>query len=475
MSSFKHREATYVYSFPKANKSKQPKTIKIKGKEITINNKDEILPGPGSFNPNKVSLLKFPAYRIGNQKRFLTPQNNKSPGVGDYNLSSLIGRETPKISFAKKLNIKNFASTNPAPGHYDPNFKIVKPSDPKYKIRPFTSLDPQRQSKMKKKSDSNIKNLGPGEYLKVKEFYDKTKGFSFSKETKFRKMKLTYENTPGYYNTPHIADSMSIKVGINGPHQSKSKVEIKRDVPGPGTYFTKETVNPNEKYSIGIRRPYSSIDKNKIKFPSPGSYFESIRFQATNVKIAFPKANRKGLEIQSNLNNPSLEKYDPNFSLVREKHSAFSFGSSQRSNFSGNNNPGIGQYSIEGKLGNFGPKYSINKEHQTKARVNNKVENPGPQQYDNTKINILYKASSWKFDQSVKLNNSKISESQPGPGQYDPSLIGSKKGIFIGTSNRKNLKTTEVPGPGHYHIPYSLFDFPGFVPISGFDAKFKFI
>ena len=54
-------------------------------------------------------------------------------------------------------------------------------------------------------------------------------------------------------------------------------------------------------------------------------------------------------------------------------------------------------------------------------------------------------------------------------------LKSKNKSIFIEKSERSKVKDKNIPGPGHYHIPYSLFDFPGFVPVNGFDIKYKYI
>lgn len=48
-----HKEATYIYSFPKSNRSKS--LSKMLSRTET--------PGPGNYNPNKVFLKSFPKIR----------------------------------------------------------------------------------------------------------------------------------------------------------------------------------------------------------------------------------------------------------------------------------------------------------------------------------------------------------------------------------------------------------------------------
>jgi hypothetical protein len=195
----------------------------------------------------------------------------------------------------------------------------------------------------------------------------------------------------------------------------------------------------------------------------------------------FPKENRKGMELSHTLKNPNVLKYNPDYSLTRERPLTCKIGKERREGIklSYMSNPGTGKYNIEGQLGNYGPKYSINKLHTSSSKNKNSNDSlyssvPGPNKYDNSKDNVLYRAAGWKFDKSskeYKINKNSI----PGPGQYDPLIGKSNKSIFIEKSNRKPLSVSNNPGPGYYKIPYSLFDFPGFVPVNGFDVRYRYI
>lgn len=472
----KHREATYVYSFPKSDRlNKSIKVLSKNSKRIDIKSNTIEFPGPGAYDPIKVSLNTMPIYKIGTEKRDFSYLKNKNPGVGEYKINSTIGENVPKITISKKFTSKSkklIKVNNPGPGEYNPNIDVVVTKEPSYKIRPKTSLDPSQLIKLQK--IKRIVTPGPGYYDCDKDNNVNT-AFKFGSEKKFKTMKFTSENTPGYYNVPsELSISTSMKVGINRPHTSSRKVNHIKNNPGPGYYFEKETGNQNEKYSIGVRRPFTSIDRMHKTFPGPGKYHDNISFKPTNVSTKFGKDTRKGLELKFCINNPTLNKYNPDYSVIKEKHSSYSIGKSIRSSNKIPLTPGVGNYDIEGVLGNYGPKYSIKHEHLNKSKIKVSDLTPGPFEYDNQKTQILYKASSWKFGKTKKLVNP-ISSDNPGPGEYNPSLLKSNKSVTIGKDKRKNYNTNNNPGPGFYKIPYSLFDFPGFVSCGGFDTKFKYI
>ena len=112
------REATYVYSFPQSNREKSLE--KMLSKTIT--------PGPGQYNPNKVSLSKFPQISIGNSKRAENVNNRNFPSVGKYNLKTSIG-EAEKITMSSKFYPQNKSKINrnvPGPGSYNANYEVIK-------------------------------------------------------------------------------------------------------------------------------------------------------------------------------------------------------------------------------------------------------------------------------------------------------------------------------------------------------------
>ena len=183
--------------------------------------------------------------------------------------------------------------------------------------------------------------------------------------------------------------------------------------------------------------------------------------------------------------NPSVGKYNLDVNPIKESHPKISFGNSKRSSLNPftSKNPPVGSYNIQGKLGDYGPKHTFGIKHDLNEKNNKskdkKTINPGPADYDHKNFTTVnYRVSSWKFGNEARDYNPAKStrEVRPGPGTYTLGKPGvTNKSVFIGKSTRTDPKKMEVPGPGHYKIPYSLFDFPNFVQTNGFDLKFRYI
>lgn len=490
MSLFKHKEATYVWSFGKSNRDQdEDRTLKINGKQIRLKKKSSQNPGPGKYDPVKVNLKRPASYRIGKERRFdYNNHHKKLPGVGAYDVFYISGSDFPKFSILGKGHVKEKQKNLPGPGRYDPDYSQVKESHPKYRIRPKTCLTDTMISRISKSYINQPKTPGPGSYKpKPSDFEEKRRGSKFGKEEKFRNLKFTYETTPGsgcYSISDDLKVSTSMKVSIPKSHTSRSKVSINRTTPGPGSYH-KEDINTSEKYTIGKKRGNSgAFDSKTMSFPGPTTYFNNNSYQPSTSQIKFPKEERKGLELKHTLKSPNVLKYNPDYTLTRERPLTCKIGKEKREGIklSYMTNPGTGKYNIEGQIGNYGPKYSINKLHSTTSQLSkNDNQNkslssliPGPDKYDNSKNNVLYRAAGWKFDKSSR-DALVYKKEVPGPGRYDPEIQKTNKSIFIEKSSRKPLTVSNNPGPGFYKIPYSLFDFPGFVPVNGFDVRYKYI
>jgi hypothetical protein len=69
-----------------------------------------------------------------------------------------------------------------------------------------------------------------------------------------------------------------------------------------------------------------------------------------------------------------------------------------------------------------------------------------------------------------------MKENYPGPGNYNSDSKGNTPSYRFGnqTRNNKNLNTT--PGPGQYHIPYTMMDVPRYLTTGGgFNSQTRYI
>lgn len=190
--------------------------------------------------------------------------------------------------------------------------------------------------------------------------------------------------------------------------------------------------------------------------------------------------------------NPPVGKYELNVNPIKEKAPSYKIGTSIRSDLQpfSKNYPSVGKYNIDGKLGNYGPKYSFSsREHDKFKEYALKLENdksknkelvtPGPGDYElKATSSIFFRTSGWKFNSEKRdyhpFNTNKFTK--PGPGTYDLGKPGkNNKSIFIGKETRKDRKKDDIPGPGHYKIPCSIFDYPTFISTNGSNAKWRYI
>ena len=123
-----------------------------------------------------------------------------------------------------------------------------------------------------------------------------------------------------------------------------------------------------------------------------------------------------------------------------------------------------------------GPKYTFVGKGNP-GGINNR--NPGPGQYNDTKA-IYRKNPSWKIGTSQRDDELKRikREGYPGPGNYefyDKTRVNAPK-YSIGTEKRGNVKKSQTPGPGQYHIPCSFDDTNNYTREQGqFNPNFRYI
>lgn len=186
---------------------------------------------------------------------------------------------------------------------------------------------------------------------------------------------------------------------------------------------------------------------------------------------------------------PCVTKYTTNKDV---KNKGISIGLSKRKDYFkylNMNTPGVGSYSISGKLGMYGPKYSIN---------NIKSSNSSSNTNDNGKLSRIKSNNKQSSLFTIKENSNicyykskrcvigterrdylnlfyKQAFNNPGPGTHNPKYKVSNKSITLAKSQRKLYYNNNNPGPGSYKIPCSLFDYPSYVFGSGNNNKYKYV
>lgn len=91
------------------------------------------------------------------------------------------------------------------------------------------------------------------------------------------------------------------------------------------------------------------------------------------------------------------------------------------------------------------------------------------------KIYIIFRMGTSKRDDSLKRS---IRENFPGPGNYqvNSELGGKTPSYRFGSQSRDKKNQNITPGPGQYHIPYTMMDVPRYLATGGgFNNQFRYI
>ena len=69
-------------------------------------------------------------------------------------------------------------------------------------------------------------------------------------------------------------------------------------------------------------------------------------------------------------------------------------------------------------------------------------------------------------------------ENYPGPGNYNhkSDAQGNTPSYKFGSESRNKQRTNYTPGPGQYHIPFSMMDVPRYITSgTGFNEQSRYI
>ena len=273
--------------------------------------------------------------------------------------------------------------------------------------------------------------------------------------------------------------------------KKRNKKRLKIDVPGPGSYKTKEymgTEGPFFTFSK-IKENHIVLDKDELKklkqFPSVGKYMNNIRYLSDQPLYTFSHIKaKKSINDKEEVIIPGPGNYNPNIeissTLSKEPIWSWSWSKVNRDEDAEVKDskklkmitPGPGYYNNKIGLIPQGPQYSM-RQNLKKIKI---IDYPGPGQYDIIKSKSggpQYTISKGERDEELKKAKK---DSYPGPGSYKIKDVDLVK-CFTISKNEKVLKRKDsVPGPGSYKIP-SSFDYINNMARErgAFDPRFRYI
>ena len=323
--------------------SYEPKNLNILRNNFSFGqkykeNRKDIFPGPGKYKIRTEKDLLVPSSIFGNEKRFNSENLYNSPGPGKYDSNiSKTSIQHPQYSFGKEKRISDYIDISPGPGSYkhreyvgNEGKKIsigskfisksidLGPGPGQYQINNYNSLFKSlpniKIGKSKRFLDSNliIPSPGPGEY---------------NDEDKYRFIK---NNKPSW------------KIGTS----TRKPLNDITDSPGPGKYnISKEIGEGAPQYSMRIKEKESL---NLYNTPGPGKYnsgdFNNFKSYPA-WKIGTSDRNDESYKMQIKEGFPGPGTYG-NYDKYLNNAPKYGFGTEKRIKDKYNDNPGPGSYHI---------------------------------------------------------------------------------------------------------------------------------
>jgi hypothetical protein len=226
---------------------------------------------------------------------------------------------------------------------------------------------------------------------------------------------------------------------MGGKHSKSINCLPSADVPGPGTYESRNsTLNAAPKYSMYGRtkmgtslavRQNGSHEKISLGLdddvPGPGQYTQNYTLIHRSTGTVFSKDRRHTMAIKGMEHNPAPNKYDPTVCLRNlSKSPSCKFGSaSNRPKTQVSIAPGPGQYSCKPLTGNEGSRVSI--AGKVPPERPSYLYTPGPGSYSVQNL----KETGPSVRMSTAGRPKVVERIAPAPGSYQPSYNMTDKGI----------------------------------------------
>ncbi|EGR29408.1 hypothetical protein IMG5_156010, partial [Ichthyophthirius multifiliis] len=324
-------------------------------------NKFDIKPGPGAYQPNySFSMKQLPQYSIS--KRYISSARGRTPGPGQYQHQSTV-LNRPSMIFPKSNRAEMWQNQQfPGPGSY--KNMLNQTQGPKY------GFGTSRRDK-----NNNCFVPGPGNY-NMNSSFNTNKGFSMVSRQNQTNQELV--PGPGAYNPLLIVKQSAPRYKIGTASRDGN---INNNLPGPGSYQPKFYHRPNiPSYRLGAdtRKPLNMSEMT----PGPGQY----NIPGTNNG---PKLTIKGFNNDSLFNaqkqgipGPGAYKPSENYSSQKLRPATAKIGNSQRSNFNATNKvPGPGNYNLKQDI--EGPKWGFGTSQQRSDVLGKShLQEPGPGAYN---------------------------------------------------------------------------------------------
>lgn len=460
--------------------------------------KDDTLFTPGPTKYNVEIKSHNPKWTINGVKRRSHIKKPKTPGCGRYEYRSYIG-EGPKYSFGPAYGSQNKDNKNknkkfevPGPGFYT----IKEPiHGPRYSMY---ARNHDSKKNLIKKTRNEVPGVGKYEIRKDNSF--EVPCFKFDKSERndlnINENALKYPG-PNKYSLDFrfccsTTPSWSFGIEERFPYMKKeNKRRLKTEVPGPGTYRTKDYMGTEGPFYSFTKEKENHIviDKDELRklklFPSVGKYMNNIRYLSDLPFYSFSPINKKK-EISDKGESlaPGPGNYNPNkdslSTVPKEPIWNWSASKVDRDEDAIKKDskkihiitPGPGYYS--NKIGNIpqGPSYSM-RPVLKKIKI---IDFPGPGNYgapEKVKGEVGFTINKEKRIEELK----KIEKDNlPGPGSYTIKDVDLVKCFTISKNEKVVKRKFSVPGPGSYKIPSSFDYINNMTRDKGaFDPRFRYI
>lgn len=347
--------------------------------------------GPGSYNLKSTLLNK--TFTICPKREPV--QGLNTPGPGSYSVD--VRKSAPVFSMGLPLNPPQPMDV-PGPGQYSIE---LKPSGPVYSMG----------TRLREKEEVDNRDLGS-----IKSSFDSKGALMLGKYKEIPDNKFP---GPGSYSPEKPKSKQSLAI-------SQSSRDIKpKDGPGPGDYSPELINSGAPSYTIGKRLSPSKPNG----FPAPGHYDTPPK----SVQAPLLRGKPKDLPISD---FPGPGEYSPS-----RVQSSQAYSQSRSNRFQDINiSPGPGEYSPE--LRRSGPQYTMG----IKTSSGSFGDSPGPAAYDPALI---------PSKSSVTLRGKPTDPTPaqiPGPGSYNLEFKSGNKGFSQGKSGREDFTKSFKynPGPGSY-------------------------
>ncbi|KEG11172.1 hypothetical protein DQ04_02901020 [Trypanosoma grayi] len=428
--------------------------------------KDDELPGPGTYNPKQLSPSPAaPVFGTEPRRMVATTGDPSSstthPGPGYY--SPALPLEGPSIRFGTAergiVYEGNDNEDTPGPGTYDVARKTNE--GPAFSMHRTAPRGPTLVEVEKSQLP------GPGAYM-IPPAFPATDGagaaVSFLKEVRFQVPASAQQEAPGpgFYN-PQSPESAAGPIIGRAPRLAEVGFAAgSAEMPGPGHYevgggnpITTNTVDGGVAMRFTSARFTEGGEATAPDAPGPASY-NPVDTRGMAPAASFPQASRFVVaELPNGVGHPGPGEYSIPSVWHQSAATGYSFGTSTRAQLGDaaqQDMPGPGSYDADRYAARFlaGPAFTL-QGRPTYGDERTAADYPGPGAYCPRPVETA-RATSFGVPPTVDpeaVFAARVNAT-PGPTAYDIPTTLSRQAVTIGTADRTEKQTEDLPGPGAY-------------------------